>query len=75
MKVDIVKELLSNHSDEEIIAYLDKVATGILGNYKTAANANQPQLLFGNIGDITMIATIIRTMKQRNEARETLKES
>lgn len=75
MKVDIVKELLSNHSDEEIIAYLDKVATGILGNYKIAANANQPQLLFGNIGDITMIATIIRAMKQRNEAREALKES
>lgn len=75
MKVDIVKELLSNHSDEEIIAYLDKVATGILGNYKTSANANQPQLLFGNIGDITMIATIIRAMKQRNEAREALKES
>ena len=75
MKVDIVKELLSNHSDEEIIAYLDKVATGVVGNYKTAANANQPQLLFGNIGDITMIATIIRAMKNRNEAREALKES
>ena len=67
MKVDIVKELLNNHSDEEIVAYLDKVATGIVSNYKTAANANQPQLLFGNIGDVTMIATIIRAMKVRND--------
>lgn len=74
MKVDIVRELLNNHSDEEIIAYLDKVATGIIGNYKTAANANQPQLLFGNLGDITMIATIIRAMKQRNDAREAAKQ-
>lgn len=75
MKVDIVKELLNNHSDEEIIAYLDKVATGIVGNYKTAANANQPQLLFGNLGDVTMIATIIRALKQRNDAREAQKQS
>lgn len=74
MKVDIVRELLNNHSDEEIIAYLDKVATGIIGNYKTAANANQPQLLFGNLGDITMIATIIRAMKQRNDARDAQKQ-
>lgn len=73
MKVEIVKEMLNNHSDEEIIAYLDKVATGVVNNYKTAANANQPQLLFGNIGDITMVATVLRAMKNRNEAREAAK--
>lgn len=73
MKVDIVKELLDNHSDEEIIAYLDKVTTGIVNNYKIAANDNQPQLLFGNLGDITMVATILRAMKNRNEARESIK--
>lgn len=66
-KVEIVKELLNNHSDEEIIAYLDSVTTGIVKNYKVAANANQPQLLFGNLGDVTMIATIIRAMKVRND--------
>lgn len=75
MKVNIVKELLDNHSDEEIIAYLDKMATGIIGNYKTAANANQPQLLFGNLGDVTMVATILRAMKNRNDARNSLAET
>lgn len=75
MKVNIVKELLDNHSDEEIIAYLDKMATGIIGNYKTAANANQPQLLFGNLGDVTMVATILRAMKNRNDARNNLTET
>lgn len=74
MKVDITKELLNNHSDEEIIAYLDSVATGIVKNYKVAASANQPQLLFGNLGDVTMIATILRAMKNRNEAREAAKQ-
>ena len=67
--------MLNNHSDEEIIAYLDKVATGVVNNYKTAANANQPQLLFSNLGDITMVATILRAMKTRNETREALKQS
>lgn len=75
MKVDITKELLNNHSDEEIIAYLESVATGIVKNYKVAASANQPQLLFGNLGDVTMVATILRAMKNRNDAREALKES
>lgn len=75
MKVNIVKELLDNHSDEEIVAYLDKMATGIVGNYKTAANANQPQLLFGNLGDVTMVATILRAMKNRNDARNSLAET
>ena len=70
MKVDIVSELLNNHSDEEIIAYLDSLATGILQNYKTATKQKQPELLYGNLGDIVLIASVIRSMKQRNDARE-----
>lgn len=75
MKVDIVKELLNNHSDEEITAYLDSVVTGLLQNYKTAIKQNQSELLYGNIGDLTLVATIIRAMKNRNEAREAMKNS
>ena len=74
-KVDIVKELLEKHTDEEIIAYLDGMATGILQNYRTATKQNQPQLLFGNIGDLVMIASILRAMKQRDEAREAMKQA
>lgn len=75
MKVDIVKELLNNHSDEEITAYLDSVITGLLQNYKTAIKQNQSEILYGNIGDLTLVATIIRAMKNRNEAREAMKNS
>ena len=70
MKVDIVSELLNNHSDEEIIAYLDSLATGVLQNYKTATKQKQSELLYGNLGDIALIASVIRSMKQRNDARE-----
>jgi hypothetical protein len=75
MKVDIVKELLNNHSDEEITAYLDSIVTGLLQNYKTAIKQNQSEILYGNIGDLTLVATIIRAMKNRNEAREAMKNS
>lgn len=75
MKVDIVKELLNNHSDEEITAYLDSIITGLLQNYRTAIKQNQSEILYGNIGDLTLVATIIRAMKNRNEAREAMKNS
>ena len=67
MRIDIVKELLERHTDEEIIAYLDNMATGILQNYRTATKQNQPQLLFGNLGDLVMITSVLRAMKQRND--------
>lgn len=74
MKVDITKELLSNHSDEEIVAYLDSVLTGLLQNYRTATKQNQPELLYGNLGDLVLVASVIRAMKQRNDAREVQKQ-
>ena len=73
MKVDLTKELLANHSDEEIVAYLDSVVTGLLQNYRTATKQNQPELLYGNLGDIALTASIIRAMKNRNDAREAAK--
>lgn len=74
-KVEIVKEMLNNHSDEEIIAYLDKVLSGAVMNYQTALKSNQPEALWGNLGDLTMVATILRALKQRNEAREATKQN
>lgn len=74
-KVDIVRELLDKHTDEEIIAYLDNMATGLLQNYRTATKQNQPQLLFGNLGDLVMIASILRAMKQRNDNVEAQRQS
>lgn len=74
MKVEIVKEMLNNHSDEEIIAHLDKVLSGVVMNYQTALKANQPESLWGNLGDLTMAASVLRALKQRNEAREATKQ-
>lgn len=74
-KVDIVRELLEKHTDEEIIAYLDNMATGLLQNYRTATKQNQPQLLFGNLGDLVMIASVLRAMKQRNDNVEAQRQS
>lgn len=74
-KVDIVKELLEKHTDEEIVAYLDNMATGLLQNYRTATKQNQPQLLFGNLGDLVMIASVLRAMKQRNDNVEAQRQS
>lgn len=75
MKVDIVKEMLERHSDEEVIAYLSKVMTGVAQNYQTALKANQPETLWGNLGDIAMVSSILRGIKARNDTREALKES
>ena len=74
-KVDIVKELLDKHTDEEIVAYLDNMAAGLLQNYRTATKQNQPQLLFGNLGDLVMIASVLRAMKQRNDNVEAQRQS
>ena len=75
MSVDVVKEMLTNHSDAEVIAYLDSVMTGLLQNYKIATKQNQPELLYSNLGDIAMVASIIRAMKKRNDAIAAQKEA
>lgn len=73
-KVNIVAELSANHSDEEIIEYLDTLATGVLKNYRVSLEKGQPEILWGNLGDITLIATIIRELKKRNVARQSQNE-
>lgn len=70
MKVDITKELLDNHSDEEIISYISKVMNGVVQNYQIALKANQPEALWSNLGDITMVSSILKAIKTRNDARE-----
>lgn len=70
MKVDITKELLDNHSDEEIISYISKVLNGVVQNYQIALKANQPEALWSNLGDITMVSSILKAIKARNDARE-----
>ena len=72
--INIVGELIEKHSDEEIISHLDSVITGVLKNYKTSLEKGDPNILWGNIGDITLVASIIRGLKKRNAEREAQKQ-
>lgn len=70
-KVDISAELLATHSDEELTEFLDLVLSGVLRNYQSALKADQPDILFGSLGDIVLVSSIVREMKKRNTARQT----
>lgn len=68
-KINIESEILANHTDEEIIEYIDNLTTGILKNYRIALTSGRAEVLWGNLGDITTIASLIREMKKRDAAR------
>lgn len=72
--MNIAKDIVDKYSTEQIIAYLDSVVGGLLLNYRTAIKSNQPQVLFGNMGDITQTKDILHEMHKRNQEREALKE-
>lgn len=75
MIVNIEKELLEKHTDQEIIAFLYKVMTGVLKNYNTGLDSNNSKYLWGSSGDIAMVRSILGHMKQRNDAIEAQKQS
>lgn len=73
--MDIAKDIVEKYSVEQIVAYLDKVCNGVLKNYQTAIKVNQPEVLFGDLGDIAQMRSILHEMNKRNQEREALKES
>ena len=73
--INVVGELIERHSDEEIIAHLDKIVSGVVKNYTVALDKGNSDILWANLGDLTQVASILRGMRKRNEARETQKES
>lgn len=75
MKVEIEKELLEKHSDQEIIAFLYKVVSGIAKNYSSGLSANNSKYLWGSYGDIVLVRSILGQMKQRDEAIEAQRQS
>ena len=74
-KIDIVKETLDRHTEAEVISYLDTLLTGVLQNYRTSLKQNQVEILRGNLGDITLAASLVREMKKKNDAIEAQKQS
>ncbi len=73
--INIIGEIIEKHSDEEIIAHLEKIVAGVVKNYTVALDKGNSDILWANLGDLTQVASILRGMRKRNEARETQKES
>lgn len=73
--INIIGEIIEKHSDEEIIAHLDKIVAGVVKNYTVALDKGNSDILWANLGDLTQAASILRGMRKRNEAREAQKES
>lgn len=73
--INIIGEIIERHPDEEIIAHLDKIVAGVVKNYTVALDKGNSDILWANLGDLTQVASILRGMRKRNEAREAQKES
>lgn len=72
--MDIAKDIVDKYTIEQIIVYLDRLSAGVLKNYQTAIKVNQPQILFGDLGDIAQIRSILHEINKRNQEREALKD-
>lgn len=70
MKVNITQEMLERHSDEEVIEYLDSVLSGLVRNYKVSLEKGNSDVLWANLGDLTLASTVVKAMRKRNEARK-----
>ena len=73
--INIIGEIIEKHSDEEIIAHLEKIVAGVVKNYTVALDKGTSDILWANLGDLTQAASILRGLRKRNEAREAQKES
>lgn len=67
--VNLVGDAINNYSDEEIVEYLDSVITGVVKNYKLAVEKGDSAILYGNLGDIVLVSSILRGLKKRNDER------
>ena len=69
-KVDTTAELISNHSTEEIVEYLSRVMGGVPKNYKVAVEKGDAALLYANLGDISLVAEVLRAINKQNQDRQ-----
>lgn len=71
--MDIAKDIVDKYTIEQIISYLDSIMGGILMNYRTSLKQNQPQAVWGSLGDIAQAKAIIHELNKRNKEKEALK--
>lgn len=67
--MDIAKDICDKYTNEQIIAHLDSIMGGVLMNYRTSLKQNQPQAVWGSLGDIAQAKAILHELKARNDAR------
>lgn len=69
MAINMINEALDRHNDIELIDHMASVMAGVVKNYKVALEKNQPEVLWGNLGDISQVMAMLRAMKKRNDER------
>lgn len=69
MKVDIIGEMLSKHTDPEIIEYLYRCMIGVMKNYRIALEKGNTETLWASVADIEQTTSILGAMHKRNEER------
>lgn len=67
--MDLAKDIVEKYSVEQIVDYLDRLSAGVLKSYQTAIKANQPAVLFGNLGDLAQIRAVLHEMNRQNQER------
>ena len=67
--MDIAKDIVEKYPIEQVIDYLDRLSAGVLKNYQTAIKVNQPEVLFGDLGDIAQIRAVLHTINKQNQER------
>lgn len=72
--MNLAGDILDKYSREQVIAYLDKLVTGVLQDYKTSLEKGDSNILWANLGDLTQMRSIIHEMKKRNAEREAMKD-
>lgn len=68
MAVNVIEDIVK-HRDEEIIEFLYRTMNGVLKNYDVSVKAQDSALLWGNIGDISMVANVLKAMNARNQEK------
>ena len=68
MAINVIADIMK-HKDEEIIEFLYKTMNGIVQNYDVSVREKEPALLWGNIGDLAMVKSVLKAMKDRNNEK------
>lgn len=68
-KIDIASEIITRHTDAELVEYMYRTTVGVLKNYKTALEQKDPNILWVNVSDIEMVGSILKAMNKREQEK------